>query len=819
MAQLPIQLSYEISEVFDLIFQAGTEQDLDEVLNTFPEIFDNPSNWFPLGGNENSFGVIENQQSAPIASLIEKITNSIDALLMKKCLEQGIDPKSNHAPQSIDEAVRKFYPNFKDWELPKFRRLQSEEIQVVADGTPRNTSVIIYDNGEGQNPADFEDTFLSLLRGNKNEIHFVQGKYNMGGSGAIVFCGKKRYQLIASKRFDGKGEFGFTLIRQHQLTKEEEKTKKNTWYEYLKIGNKIPSFQITELDLELHRRKFKTGTVIKMYSYQFPAGYSGFAQDLNQSINEYLYEPALPILTVDNATRYPNNKVLELDLYGLKRRLEQDKDYLDDQFSVDFNADPFGKLKVSCFVFKAKIKDWDVKETKENIRSRFFKNGMSVLFSMNGQVHGYYTSEFITRSLKMNILKDYLLIHVDCTNMNYEYRKELFMASRDRLKEGDETRELRRFLADKLGAASSRLSEVEKKRKASITVSGENTQELLKNFTQNLPMSDDLKRLLGDAFKLDEKPKAKPQKPHIHENSDKKEKEHFHPRRFPTYLKLKETDGKGQIVAKVPLGGEKVLKFETDVENNYFDRIDEPGAFKIALLNYSSNESEGGDAVGTPNKIEDLFDVEKTSPADGKIRVVFKPKKDVKVGDAFQVKVSLDAPGEEHDQIFWVKITEPQGKPQEKPKAEEQIELPGLPTPILVYQEKEEGKISWTEVEENTGERMHFENVMYPMVSGDLLERIYINMNSHVLLNFKSRQKAISEEQNEIADKKYISSVYFHTLFLYTIVKKRNYFIIQTVEGKDNDVDLGTYLRDLFDSYYSEFILHFGTVDLMAAIA
>jgi hypothetical protein len=35
---------------------------------------------------------------------------------------------------------------------------------------------------------------------NKNEIHFVQGKYNMGGRGAIVFCGKKGYQLIGWKK-------------------------------------------------------------------------------------------------------------------------------------------------------------------------------------------------------------------------------------------------------------------------------------------------------------------------------------------------------------------------------------------------------------------------------------------------------------------------------------------------------------------------------------------------------------------------------------------------------------------------------------------
>ena len=65
-----------------------------------------------------------------------------------------------------------------------------------------------------------------LLCGNKNEIHFVQGKYNMGGSGAIVFCGKKRYQLIASKRYDNSEGFGFTLIREHPLNQRRGKYKK-----------------------------------------------------------------------------------------------------------------------------------------------------------------------------------------------------------------------------------------------------------------------------------------------------------------------------------------------------------------------------------------------------------------------------------------------------------------------------------------------------------------------------------------------------------------------------------------------------------------
>ena len=818
MAQSPNSEQVDRKKLFFHLFQAGTEQELEETIKHYTPIFETPNNWRPLGGNDNNYGVIENQQSSPIASLIEKITNSIDAILMKRCLQMDIDPRSDDAPRSIDEAKDLFFPLHKtDWDLPSYRRQQAEEIQIVADGKPRDTSVIIYDNGEGQHPNDFENTFLSLLRGNKNEIHFVQGKYNMGGSGAIVFCGKNGYQLIGSKKHDSTGLFGFTLVRQHPLSKIEEKTKKNTWYEYFVLDGNIPEFDIDELDLNLYNRKFRTGTVIKLYSYQFPSGYYGFAQDLNQSINEFLFEPALPILTVEKKERYPNNKVLELDLYGLKRRLEESKDYIDESFSEDYEDELFGKMKVNCYIFKAKVKDRDVKKTREQIQRRFFKNNMAVLFSMNGQVHGHYTSEFITRSLKMSILKNHLLIHVDCTHMDYNFRKELFMASRDRLKDGQETRELRKFLSNKLGASSGQLAAIAKKRKDSISVSGESTKELLRDFTKNLPVSDELRELLGNTFRLDAQKRKEP-KPKSERKGKSKEKPKFNPKRYPSFLKL-QVKSNGEIpVVKTPLGGEKSIRFETDVENEYFDRAEDPGDLQIALLNYESNEKEGGDAAGKPRGISEVLNVVKSSPNEGIIRIVFAPKKEVKVGDSLQVKVTLSAPGENLDQVFWVKVGEPQ-KQKEKSK-EVATETPlGLPTPILVHKKPEtEERVSWEKFEESTGQVMDYGTVMFPIAEGDRLERIYINMDSRILKNFKSKQKNISEEQMGIVDRKYISSVYFHTLFLYTITQKRNYAIKKEEEGKEIPSDIGEYLRDVFDSYYSEFILSFGTVDLMGVL-
>jgi len=374
-------------KLFTQLFEAGTEQDIESIIQSNTDLFKD-DNWHPLGKNRSNYSIVKNQQANPIAALIEKLTNSIDAILTKKCLEAGIDPKSSEAPRSINEAVQKFFgDDSKTWDDPdgKFRREQAKEIQIVADGTPRNTSVIIYDNGEGQHPDKFEDTFLSLVSGNKKDIHFVQGKYNMGGSGALVFCGKKRYQLIASKKYDGIGDFGFTLVREHPLSKEEENYNKETWYEYFMIDGQIPKFPIDELDLKLFDRKFKTGSIIKLYSYQFPSGYSGFAQDLNQSINEYLFRPALPIYTVDNAERYPKNKFLELDLFGLQRQLEQpNNNYVEYTHSCASSNELFGKCKIKAYVFKAKLDKRDAKESKEVIRERFFKNDMSVLFSLNG---------------------------------------------------------------------------------------------------------------------------------------------------------------------------------------------------------------------------------------------------------------------------------------------------------------------------------------------------------------------------------------------------------------------------------------------------
>lgn len=74
----------EYKKLFEKLYFAQTEEAVDVVIQSHPDIFKDV-NWFPLGGDENMFPIVRNQQSNPIAVLVEKVTNSIDAILVRKC--------------------------------------------------------------------------------------------------------------------------------------------------------------------------------------------------------------------------------------------------------------------------------------------------------------------------------------------------------------------------------------------------------------------------------------------------------------------------------------------------------------------------------------------------------------------------------------------------------------------------------------------------------------------------------------------------------------------------------------------------------------
>ena len=798
-------------KLFDDLYWANTESEVTEILLS---VQDNLT-WKPYGNNESNFGVMEAQQAEPVPALVEKLTNSIDAILMKRCLEEGIDPKSKKAPKSVEGAIKEFFPNAQNWDLPEHRRQQAESLQILAHGPRRETSLVIYDDGEGQHPEDFEGTFLSLLKGNKTEIQFVQGKYNMGGAGAIVFCGKEKYQLVASKKYDETGLFGFTLVRRHPLSGLEKETRRSTWYEYLTIDDKIPRFEISELDLGLHNRKFTTGSIIKLYSYQLPSGSVPINRDLSRSINELLFDPALPFCIVEQYDRYPNDKVLQRIFYGLKRSLEkEDNGYIQDRFQQSYKDKEIGEFTATVYVFNTKVDGKTPKETRDFIRNEYFKNNMSVSFSLNGQVHAPFTSEFVSRTLKYQLIKDYLLIHVDCTELEIEFRNELFMASRDRAKGGDEMNKLRSIVGREL--KKGRLEDIYKQRKANIGNHGEDSSDLLRNFSKNLPLKSDLLSLLNQTFKL-EKPNDNLRKSNGKQRKRKSQEESFDPKRFPSMFKLVSNEkSDSHPLFKIPQGNERTIRFSTDVEDAFFERVEDPGELKMGLLNIGENEGGGGTKPGLLKKIEDVFSVGISSPTKGTIRVNLKPEQEVNVGDSFTIEATLSSKAGKFHQIFRVQITKPD-QPKQKIKQSQEEEQIGLPKAVKVFEQKTEGHMDWATLNDN-GVEIDHNIVMRPYVEDDKLEKIYINMDSSVMKNFRSKLKSI--EQMDLASNRYFSAVYFHTLFLYMISKRKGYQIRQMTDGEQvKDVDLEKFLSDLFSFHYSEFLMNFEMETLLESMS
>jgi len=115
---------------------ATSREEVTHLINTHP--FFKKASWTPYGGQANNAGTIKAQAADPVGALVEKITNGIDALLIRMCWDNKIDPVSAEAPQSQGEAIRKFFgDNIADFNLSdkEVREIAAKTVQITAEGT------------------------------------------------------------------------------------------------------------------------------------------------------------------------------------------------------------------------------------------------------------------------------------------------------------------------------------------------------------------------------------------------------------------------------------------------------------------------------------------------------------------------------------------------------------------------------------------------------------------------------------------------------------------------------------------------------------
>ena len=212
---LDINDQVAVRELLFNLLRADREEDVVEALEG-AGFWDEDSAWRLLGDKEDNYATIGAQAVIPEAAIAEKITNAIDALLMRRCREGGIDPKGPDAPTSVRDAVARFFDVNADapysgspeaWDAGHILEVARATTSIALTGDRRGRvgrernypSVTILDRGEGQAPETQPETLLSLGNSLKKDIRFQQGKFAMGGTAALRFCGTRHFQLVLSR--------------------------------------------------------------------------------------------------------------------------------------------------------------------------------------------------------------------------------------------------------------------------------------------------------------------------------------------------------------------------------------------------------------------------------------------------------------------------------------------------------------------------------------------------------------------------------------------------------------------------------------------
>jgi hypothetical protein len=372
-------------ELCEALMRADTEAEVVQLL-VEEGYWDDSSHWRYLGDTEGNYSTIGNQQSEAIAALIEKIINGVDSRLMNACWMAGINPESREAPKSIEAAAELFFGGkgggrISNWNDSK-TTAEGRLLTVAATGHMPNEgmpSISIADQGEGQEPDEFPNTFMSLSRTNKMRVHFVQGKFNMGGTGALQFCSSDHnLQFILSRRNPAlvsstaparAHEWGFTLVR--RTLPEGARSSVFTYLAPVGVtqggdGN-VLSFSAASFPIfpeadgkvrDAYARKSEYGSLVKLYEYEWQGTRSNIVSSGNgllRRLDVGLPELALPVRLFECRPGYKGHSgSFATNVLGISARLQLNKgDNVEEEFPVGNVVNIDGcPVKINIYAFK-----------------------------------------------------------------------------------------------------------------------------------------------------------------------------------------------------------------------------------------------------------------------------------------------------------------------------------------------------------------------------------------------------------------------------------------------------------------------------------
>ena len=538
------------------------------------DLLKTPDRWRYLGNMPNNQSIVHGQQSTPAAALVEKFTNSLDAILMRRCKANAIDPRSSSAPQSMSKAVETFFgDDLIDRTASQIRSFAEVSMVLYATGSKARPCLSLYDAGEGQLAENFPRTFCSLIYGSdegsyKGAIPFVQGRFNMGGTGVLPFCSDKfKLQLIVSRAphdvtKTNNHEWAYTILCFFA-------SKQNPSWRYLVGPDKliltagteplglVPKVAAKSGEVCAPReRKVPSGTLIKMYDYK--AARSNICGEQFKKLQEYLLRPALPLRVMECREAYKAN-VMGVTVWD--RLSAWGKDRLEEGFeegaSISIKLDTGETIPAEVRVFKTS-KDVDDEDDQP-------QTGLRAL--INGQSHAKRDAQFFrNKAVDKEHIAGSMLVTLDCTELGQDARNALFMSNRETFREDPLLSELFKKLQKELHDHEG-LDELNSKRYEEKIKNAVDDEEGISALEELLSTDPTLAELFGSMVigKIAANTST--------DGSGGKIKgtpQPFQGLDFPTFI---HRTNKSQVADfEAPRGTTVRVVFFTDVKNNYFAR-------------------------------------------------------------------------------------------------------------------------------------------------------------------------------------------------------------------------------------------------------
>lgn len=389
----------------------------------------------------------------------------------------------------------------------------------------------------------------------------------MGGTGVLQFAGHHSLQLTLSRRhpslIDEEAElpWGFTIIR--RLDPGEGRP--HSTYVYLAPTGSVPAFSGGPLPVrpagypEAFGEDLAAGTLLKLWHYKVPGKLkTNLMFDMRRALEKHLPAPSLPVRLLERRQGYRAHSYATT-LSGLSCVITDNPDDIEPGLDTGtpLSVPAVGNVHVRLAVVK--------EETIQGSNPKYPRGG--VFFVVNGQLHSELDKGFIERRTKLDYVAGTTIATVDCSVLPERIREDLFLGSRDRMRECDERERLCGAVADYLKEHPG-LKELNARRRhqrMASALSVEDTAKIIQDIVRSDPS---LAALFGKGKRI-----TVPRGPEI-------EKEPFVGKRFPTYFTLAKEPA-GGLVKHCPRNRRPRVVFNTDAVNDYFSRASEPGRIEL----------------------------------------------------------------------------------------------------------------------------------------------------------------------------------------------------------------------------------------------